>query len=59
MGLVAWLQGFAARVFQHELDHLNGIVYLDRVKSNKDIIMESQQDVFVAALPLAEAKKLV
>jgi peptide deformylase len=32
--------GFIARVFQHEYDHLNGLVYLDRVASNQDIISE-------------------
>ena len=32
--------GFIARVFQHEYDHLNGLVYLDRVENNLDIISE-------------------
>jgi len=32
--------GFIARVFQHEYDHLNGLVYLDRVENNRDIISE-------------------
>lgn len=31
---------FIARIFQHEYDHLNGMVYLDRVEDNKDIISE-------------------
>lgn len=35
------LEGFVARVFQHEYDHLNGLVYLDRVENNKDIISET------------------
>lgn len=26
------LEGFAARIFQHELDHLDGIVYTDRME---------------------------
>ena len=26
-------RGFLARVFQHEIDHLDGILYLDRLKS--------------------------
>jgi len=30
-------EGFLARIFQHEIDHLNGLVYLDRVESNKDL----------------------
>jgi len=33
-------EGFVARVFQHEFDHLNGLVFLDRIKSTKDIITE-------------------
>jgi len=32
--------GFIARIFQHEYDHLNGIVFLDRLDSVKDIITE-------------------
>lgn len=32
--------GFIARVFQHEYDHLDGLVYLDRVENNRDIISE-------------------
>jgi peptide deformylase len=27
------LEGFAARVVQHETDHLNGVLFLDRMKS--------------------------
>ncbi len=34
--------GFIARVFQHEFDHLDGTVYLDRVDDNKDIFAESE-----------------
>lgn len=36
------LQGFIARIFQHEYDHLHGIVYLDRVDRPTDIIAESE-----------------
>jgi N-formylmethionyl-tRNA deformylase len=36
------LEGFVARVFQHEYDHLDGLVYLDRVESNRDIISEGE-----------------
>jgi len=35
-------EGFVARIFQHEYDHLNGLVYLDRVEDNKDIISETE-----------------
>jgi peptide deformylase len=37
----AELEGFVARVFQHEADHLDGKVYLDRVENNNDIISET------------------
>lgn len=36
------LEDFPARVFQHEFDHLQGMVYLDRVETNRDIIAESE-----------------
>lgn len=36
------LEGFVARVFQHETDHLEGKVYLDRVVNSEDIISESE-----------------
>lgn len=28
--------GFFARIMQHEIDHLNGILYIDRVKEQKE-----------------------
>ncbi|WP_347988465.1 peptide deformylase [Methylomonas sp. AM2-LC] len=36
------LSDFPARVFQHEFDHLNGLVYLDRVENNRDIFSEGE-----------------
>jgi len=30
--------GFEARVIQHEIDHLNGILFIDRVISSKSLI---------------------
>ncbi|MEP0915702.1 peptide deformylase [Leptolyngbya sp. DQ-M1] len=33
---------FAARIFQHEYDHFNGIVFLDRVASNHDLVTEKE-----------------
>ena len=38
----ARLEGFVAQVFQHEFDHLEGKVYLDRVEDNRDIFAESE-----------------
>lgn len=33
---------FVARIFQHELDHLDGIVFLDRMESSNEIITEKE-----------------
>ncbi len=43
------LSGFPARVFQHEYDHLLGMVYLDRVENNRDIVAESEFFKLIAA----------
>jgi peptide deformylase len=34
--------GFIARIFQHEFDHINGVVFLDRLESSADIITEKE-----------------
>ncbi|HBG04177.1 MAG: peptide deformylase [Geobacteraceae bacterium GWC2_58_44] len=34
-------EGFLARIFQHEYDHINGLVFLDRVDS-RDIVTEKE-----------------
>jgi peptide deformylase len=36
------LEGFAARVFQHELDHLDGVLTIDRAASTRDIVKASE-----------------
>ncbi|ARV62766.1 peptide deformylase [Nostocales cyanobacterium HT-58-2] len=36
------LTDFVARIFQHEYDHLDGIVFLDKVESTLDIITEQE-----------------
>ena len=33
---------FVARIFQHEYDHLDGIVFLDRVESTHDLMTEQE-----------------
>jgi peptide deformylase len=35
------LTGFVARIFQHEYDHLQGLVFLDRVEQADDLISEA------------------
>jgi peptide deformylase len=36
------LTDFVARIFQHEYDHLEGIVFLDRVESTHDLMTEQE-----------------
>lgn len=36
------LTDFVARIFQHELDHLDGKVFLDRVESTHDLMTEQE-----------------
>ena len=33
---------FAARVIQHEFDHLQGIVFIDRIESTRDLVTEKE-----------------
>ncbi len=35
-------RGFPARIFQHEQDHLNGTVFLDRIDSLHDLMTEEE-----------------
>lgn len=41
---------FIARVFQHEFDHLQGIVFLDRVVSTRDLVTEKEYLRIVAGI---------
>ena len=36
------LTDFVARIFQHEYDHLEGLVFLDRLETTRDIITEQE-----------------
>jgi peptide deformylase len=36
------LTDFVARIFQHELDHLDGIVFLDRMDTTLDLVTEQE-----------------
>jgi peptide deformylase len=38
------LEGFPARVVQHEYDHLDGVLTIDRARSPKDVIKASEYD---------------
>jgi peptide deformylase len=36
------LTDFVARIFQHEYDHLEGIVFLDRLERTQDLMTEQE-----------------
>lgn len=40
---------FIARVFQHELDHLDGVLFLDRVESTRDVVTEKEYAKILAS----------
>jgi peptide deformylase len=35
-------EGFPARVFQHEFDHLQGVLFVDRLESLNDLVTEQE-----------------
>lgn len=39
---------FIARIFQHEYDHIEGVLFLDRVDDNKEIISDKEYLKFIA-----------
>lgn len=42
------LTDFVARIFQHELDHLNGLVFLDRIESTQDLYTEQEYQKLIS-----------
>lgn len=43
------LTGFPARIIQHENDHLDGILTIDRAASTRDIVKTSEMEAVIAA----------
>jgi peptide deformylase len=37
-------EGFLARVFQHEIDHTNGMVFIDRIKDDPEAFFKIRED---------------
>ena len=42
--LRATAEGFLARIFQHEIDHCNGIVFVDRIKDDPAAFFKLKED---------------
>ena len=40
--LEVMFEDFVARIFQHEFDHIEGIVFLDRLEDNFEVITEKE-----------------
>lgn len=56
------LRGFAARVFQHEYDHLQGVLYFDRMKpaalAKVRPAIVALEETYIAAHPGAQVERL-
>jgi peptide deformylase len=52
------LTDFVARIFQHESDHLDGIVFLERVESTLDLITEQEYQQQISREQLKNCAKI-
>lgn len=48
--------GLVGRIFQHEYDHLEGILFVDRVRSSKDLMTDKEYLRMIAAKQTKEHK---
>lgn len=46
----ATAEGFLARIFQHEIDHTNGMVFIDHIKDNTEAFYQLESDGQLIAL---------
>jgi peptide deformylase len=50
-------EGFLARVFQHEVDHINGLVFVDHLKDNPDAFYKLTDEGKLDPISYDQAKK--
>jgi peptide deformylase len=50
-------EGFLARIFQHEIDHTNGIMFVDHLKDHKDAFYKLTDDGKLEPLAYEEVEK--
>ncbi len=50
-------EGFLARIFQHEVDHTNGIMFVDHLKNHKDAFYKLTDDGKLEPLAYEEVEK--
>ena len=48
-------EGFLARVLQHEIDHTNGILFVDHIRGNHDAFYRLEADGKLKKLDYSEA----
>jgi peptide deformylase len=49
------LTGWTARIFQHEIDHLNGILYIDKLTAKENLWTEEEFQAMQEAVDEEEA----
>jgi peptide deformylase len=49
--------GFLARIFQHEIDHTNGVMFVDHIKDKQDAFYKLTPEGKLEPLPYAQVKK--
>jgi len=50
-------EGFLARVLQHEIDHTNGVMFVDHIDQKHDAFYELTSDGKLESLPYEDVKK--
>jgi len=50
-------EGFLARIFQHEIDHCNGIVFIDHIKDNPEAFYRLEDDGKLEKLNYEDVQK--
>ena len=50
-------EGFLARIFQHEIDHCNGILFIDHIKDNSEAFFQLQTDGKLEPLNYDDVRK--
>lgn len=51
------VDGFLARVFQHEIDHTNGVVFIDHIKDNPEAFFKLDKDGHLTPLDYNKSVK--
>ncbi len=52
-------EGFLARIFQHEVDHTNGIMFVDHIRDNHEAFYRLTEEGKLEPLPYEQAKAAV